>query len=563
MPGTERRLEAAEINVGRLFSSGDYEFAIPEYQRPYAWGAEETLQLLSDLSGALDANTEEPYFLGSIVLVKSPGEPRSEVIDGQQRLTTLTLLLALLRDLAQNDDLKRAIHHFVELPAVEWDDKSARPRLQLRPRDNAFFYDYVQAWGGAQKVVELSDNIPDTDSQRNLRDNAKALWSELVTWEPERVKELFRLIGGRAFLVTVSTPDLSSAYRIFSVMNSRGLPLSPQDIFKSQVIGAIDEKHKQHYADVWERLEEELGRKEFGDLFLYIRTITAQNRAVKGLLQEFPEFVLNKYLPDDGSGFIKEVLEPYARADIRLTSQDFHGEEPQWERVNHWLKRLEQLDNDDWRSPALWALKHHGEEPEYLVEFLEKLERLAASMLIRRVYATPRQLRYAELLKQLVAGDGLESTAFEISESERADTRALLDGDIYRETRVRKYVLLRLDSVLANDPGATYDHRIITVEHVLPQTPSPESQWCKDFSEEERETWTHRLGNLLLLNRRANSRARNYDFELKKEKYFTSREGISAFALTTQVIREPEWTPQVVERRQKALVDRLAEEWNL
>lgn len=174
MAGETRRLEAAEINIGRLLTSGDFEFVIPEYQRPYAWGAEESLQLLSDLLGALERDTDEPYFLGSIVLVKSPNVARSEVIDGQQRITTLTLLLSLLRDLVANDDLRRSIHNLIEKPAVEWDNQPARPRLKLRPRDNQFFYDYVQTVGNTAKLIELSDNIPETDSQRGLRDNAKA-----------------------------------------------------------------------------------------------------------------------------------------------------------------------------------------------------------------------------------------------------------------------------------------------------------------------------------------------------------------------------------------------------
>lgn len=561
--GETRKLEAAEINVGKLLTSGDFEFVIPEYQRPYAWGAEESLQLLSDLLGALEMGTDEPYFLGSIVLVKSPSVARSEIIDGQQRITTLTLLLSLLRDLVANDDLRRSIHDLIEKPALEWDNQPARPRLTLRPRDNQFFYDYVQTVGNTAKLIELSDNIPETDSQRGLRDNAKVLHNELVQLSEEQLKDLFRFIAGRAFLVTVSTPDLNSAYRIFSVMNARGLPLSPQDIFKSQVIGAIDEHEKQQYADRWEHLEESLGRDEFGDLFLYIRAIKARTRGVKSLLQEFPEQVLNAYLPDDGRGFVREVLEPYARADIHLLAQDFQGEGPHWEQVNHWLKRLNQLDNNDWRPPALWALTEHSEDPELLVDFFTKLERLAASMLVRRVYTTPRQLRYMELLKQLADGLGLEAPAFKLTESERAETRDRLNGEIYLATHIRRYVLLRLDSILANDPGASYDHRTITVEHVLPQSPAQDSQWVRDFTEEEAATWTHRLGNLLLLNRRANSRAQNFDFDVKKDKYFTSGKGVAVFALTTQVLAEPVWTPDVVERRQEKLVGLLVKEWQL
>lgn len=563
MSGELNRIEAKEINVGKLFHSGDYEFEIPEYQRPYAWGVEESLQLLSDLSGALERDTEEPYFLGSIVLVKAPGDPRSEVIDGQQRLTTLTILLALLRDLVDNQSLQQSIHKLIETEALEWDNVPAKPRLRIRPRDTRFFADYVQKPGATQVLIGLSDNVPETDSQKKIRDNARALHEELAGWDQEQLTQLFKLIGGRAYLVTVSTPDLNSAYRIFSVMNARGLPLSPQDIFKSQVVGAITEDEKQQHAEVWENLEEELGRKEFGDLFLYIRAIKSRTRAVKGLLQEFPDQVLNAYLPDNGTGFIREVLEPYAKADIRMLAQDFRGDDPRWEELNNWLKRLDQLDNDDWRPPALWALKEHGEDVEFLVQFMGKLERLAASMLLRRVYATPRQQRYMELLKQLADGDGLHAAAFELTDAERKDTLDRINGELYLATRVRKYVLLRLDSVLAQDPGASYDHRIITVEHVLPQTPPKESQWVRDFSEEEAEQWTHRLGNLLLLNRRSNSRAQNYDFDVKKEKYFTSDQGVAVFALTTQVLKEPVWTPEVISHRQKYLVEILAREWDL
>ena len=563
MSGELNRIEAKEINVGKLFHSGDYEFEIPEYQRPYAWGVEESLQLLSDLSGALERDTEEPYFLGSIVLVKAPGDPRAEVIDGQQRLTTLTILLALLRDLVDNQSLQQSIHKLIETEALEWDNVPSKPRLRIRPRDTRFFHDYVQTTGATQELIGLSDNAPETDSQKKIRNNARALHEELAEWDQERLTQLFKLIGGRAYLVTVSTPDLNSAYRIFSVMNARGLPLSPQDIFKSQVVGAIADHEKQQHAEVWENLEEELGRKEFGDLFLYIRAIKSRTRAVKGLLQEFPDQVLNAYLPDNGKGFIREVLEPYAKADIRMLAQDFHGDDPRWEELNNWLKRLDQLDNDDWRPPALWALKEHGEDVEFLVQFMSKLERLAASMLLRRVYATPRQQRYMELLKQLIDGDGLQADAFELTDAERRETLDRIDGELYLATRVRKYVLLRLDSVLAQDPGASYDHRIITVEHVLPQTPPQESQWTRDFSEEDAEQWTHRLGNLLLLNRRSNSRAQNYDFAVKKDKYFTSDQGVAVFALTTQVLKEPVWTPKVIADRQKYLVGTLAREWDL
>jgi hypothetical protein len=128
---------------------------------------------------------------------------------------------------------------------------------------------------------------------------------------------------------------------------------------------------------------------------------------------------------------------------------------------------------------------------------------------------------------------------------------------------VRKYVLLRLDEKLANQPGVSYQHKMITVEHVLPQTPKSDSDWVKNFSEEQRSWWTHRLANLVLLNRAKNSEAQRFDFQEKKTKYFTGPNGVAIFALTTGVLQEASWTPYFLEARQKKLIGMLSDEWRL
>lgn len=335
-------IAAVEINLDKLFTD-EYEFVIPEYQRPYTWGVEHAVQLLVDLQEALERDLDEPYFLGSIVLVKDAQSPRAEVIDGQQRLVTLTLLLAVLRDIVEDPSLRKDIHERVEKPAVEWEEKPAKPRLTLRRRDIEFFYQYVQKSDATEDVVRLSNNLAVTESQRAIRDNVKALREQLFDWTRNDLANLYKMLRDRTMLVVVSTPDLNSAYRIFNVMNARGLPLLPSDIFKSQVIGEISESSRREYADRWENLEQELGREEFGTLFVYIRAILTQAHATRNLLSEFPEQILSKW---QGEAFIDEVLEPYAQADVRLRAQDFHGGPP-WESVNNWLKRLSQLNNND------------------------------------------------------------------------------------------------------------------------------------------------------------------------------------------------------------------------
>jgi hypothetical protein len=124
-------------------------------------------------------------------------------------------------------------------------------------------------------------------------------------------------------------------------------------------------------------------------------------------------------------------------------------------------------------------------------------------------------------------------------------------------------VLLRLDADLS-EGAAYYDYAVISVEHVLPQSPNVDSVWVQWFpTPEERDKYTHCLGNLVLLSHRKNSQARNYDFDRKKERYFKSRDGISRFALTTQVLQESEWTPGVIERRQEDAMQRLGRVWNI
>jgi len=134
---------------------------------------------------------------------------------------------------------------------------------------------------------------------------------------------------------------------------------------------------------------------------------------------------------------------------------------------------------------------------------------------------------------------------------------------LYLVAPVRKYVLLRLDEKLANQPGVSYQHKLITVEHVLPQNPKADSDWVMKFTEGERIQWTHRLANLVLLNRAKNSEAQRFDFTTKKSRYFTGPNGVAVFALTTGVLQEDDWSPSVLEKRQARLVGVLAREWKL
>jgi len=185
--------------------------------------------------------------------------------------------------------------------------------------------------------------------------------------------------------------------------------------------------------------------------------------------------------------------------------------------------------------------------------------------MICRVDITKRIERYGQLLSAMGEKKDLYAagSALQLSDEERMATVRVLDGDLYPIKNVPKYVLLRLDAMLS-DGEAKYDHEVVSIEHVLPQTPDASSEWCRNFPDASvREATVHTLGNLLLLSHRKNSSAQNYDFDKKKTKYFLSKGKVSPFALTTQVLQEREWTPEVVARRQKELISRLQRLWRL
>ncbi|MGW5428318.1 GmrSD restriction endonuclease domain-containing protein [Streptomyces sp. NPDC004059] len=135
---------------------------------------------------SLERGTDEPYFLGSIVLVKAKGNAPAEVIDGQQRLTTLTILLALLRDLTEDPDLRSDLDRLVTEPGNKVRRLAPKPRLTLRYRDASFFQQYVQTKGATEALRTLGEEKLPTDAQKAVLRNTKALHAILADWSEER-----------------------------------------------------------------------------------------------------------------------------------------------------------------------------------------------------------------------------------------------------------------------------------------------------------------------------------------------------------------------------------------
>lgn len=558
-----KNISGAEYPLSKIFSS-DFDYVIPSYQRPYAWTVDQASELFDDLYDFYQREKEDDYFLGSIVLIKEEAKPHAEVIDGQQRLATLTILLAAITSMLSGE-LRTDFENYIREPGRASQGLKPKPRLALRDRDQDFFSKYVQ---GLQfdLLLILDPAGLDDESQRNIQSNSRLLQDRLRSTFSDDSNLLCAFgafIVQRCFLVAVSTPSQQSAFRVFSVLNNRGLDLLPTDIVKADVIGRISQARQDEITEKWEELEVQTGRNGFNDLFGHIRMIYAKEKVKRALLEEFKEHVLS-VIPSP-EALVEKVLEPYTEAYLIVKKQQYVSTKNA-EDINRLLSWLNRIDNSDWLPPAILFLAQKKTDAECVLWFFQKLERLAAYLHVCAKNVNQRVERYAKVISALQSNYSMKSPihAVELSDGEKDEMKAALDRNIYELTaRRRNYLILRLDSFLS-DGAATYDPSLLTIEHVLPQTVSEGSDWLTSWPDAEvRKACVHRIANLVPLTQKRNSKAQNYDFQAKKTAYFGGNKGVSSYVLTTQVLNTDEWTPTVVEKRQHELLEVLADKWEL
>lgn len=558
------KITGKEYPLSKIFSS-DFEYHIPGYQRPYSWTKEETGLLFDDLYNFFQEEKSDNYFLGNIVLIKEEQKRYAEVIDGQQRLTTLSILFSAMADAFGDSECKSDCKAYLCEKGKALEGIEAKPRVFLRDADHPFFYKYIQNVQ-LDALVALDPVTLDTEAKKHIRENCALLREKLkdIFLDDKQRLEFTQFLLTRCYLVVVSTPSQESAFRIFTVMNSRGLDLLPTDIIKSTVIGNLPKEKQQEYTEKWEGLEELTGRDGFNEVFTHTRTIFVKERQKKTLREEFEEYILKTVSP---KRLIDDYLVPYTNAYVQLKNCEFtathHADE-----VNGLLFWLNKTNNSDWMPPAIKFLAEHPNDSEYVLWFIRKLERLASYLLVTAQDVNHRVDRYKWLLVEMEGRPDSTLTSplrnIELTDWEKEHFRQTLDGEIYTMTAQRRnYIIQRLDSFMS-DGGASYNQKLFTIEHVLPQHPPVHGSWPELWpDEQERMYWLNRIANLVPLTRQRNSAAQNYGFTTKKEKYFQSKGGTSSYVLTTQVINEPKWTPDVVKKRQETLNEVFAEKWEL
>ena len=292
--GADMAISAKELPLGKVFTP-DFRFTIPSFQRAYIWKTENILQLVSDLDDACKS-PGTPYFLGSLILVRE-GDNRYDVIDGQQRLVSLSIIIAVLRDLERDPDLMRQLDALLVEPGDKLRGIVTEPRLTLRERDAAFFREHVQE-DNLESVFDMNDDDLATAAQRNIVANIRKTYDEISNWSDAGRQQFAQYLVNEVTLVIVTTDDLDGAHRIFDVMNMRGLPLTSSDVFKARATAGLSTAELDVYAARWDDIIDPIGDDphDCEEFFAYLHLVLTHKPATDKLIEDFLADVLQPYI---------------------------------------------------------------------------------------------------------------------------------------------------------------------------------------------------------------------------------------------------------------------------
>ncbi len=581
---TQGEIKSEKIFVKEVFREW---FCIPEYQRPYVWGYDEIHDLLDDLTYAQEEKRESEYFLGSFVFQSKPKEkatdgnyPENDLLDGQQRMTTLLLLFAVIRDLSGDKSTKDSCRKYIYQEEDRIENVPGRNRITYKTKKavDEFFNQFIKTENMTlerDKLKEIKKNGNDI-SVRNMANailEISNFFSESEWFEEkddQKLTDLLSFIATRVLMIYVATEDLEDAFRMFMILNDRGVPLRNSDILKSMNLGALqEEEEKIKYAKMWEEAEGELG--DDLDRFLsHIRTILVKEKARLNLLKEFEDKIYNPKEKDKSTGKKKPVLLNKGKDTFEFISKYLDHYNTLFSGNNHDHIKSFKFDNliqvmlrglpaTDWEPPLLKYFDRF--EFQNLLEFLEKLDNKFSADIIAQYSPTDRIEAMNNVIKEIEkAGSPSEVITSDCFDIDVGSFLRVLDGPIYRK-RFARYILLKLDYYYAQHVQKM-QFSTLTVEHILPQTPSDESQWVKDFTSEQREDLTDRIGNLVMITRNKNSSQGRKDYVQKKENYFKGN--IDTCPNSLRVMNNySKWTPIELRENQNTVISKIKEKYGI
>ena len=579
-------ISAKELPLGDVFTP-NYRLSIPSFQRAYIWQPENIMQLVDDLLEACKT-PGTPYFLGSLILVREGGT-RYEVIDGQQRLVSLSIVIAALRDLEHDPEWMGLLDKLIVDPGDKLRGIANEPRLTLREKDAAFFREYVQE-GNLEALFDLGDEDWTTTAQRNITRNTRRVYDALADLGEEERRTFASYMVKMVTLVIVTTDDLDGAHRIFDVMNMRGLPLTASDVFKARATAALPPAEIDAYAARWDDVMEPLGDdpQSTEEFFETLHMIVTHQHSTDKLIEEFLADVLQPHI-DAGTvpSFIEGTLAPYAAAwqVIAHASETVLPTE-----VKERIEALNDYRHHEWKAVAMWVLVHSyrklgspdvspfasragraarakttvrelgGHDEQRLIEVLTALERVTGLDTLNRVDAFTRRGHATAAIRDLDKGYPTNLVrGLTIRANDRLSALVRLHGEMQGDDDLVRLLLIRANEQKA---GTRLSRpRKLSVLTIMPLDIERSASFAH-WSQDDHDYWMYRLGDMALAQGASDQLDKMNEYAPRRERMLM-RADSRRFPLTDGLKDFNECTPAMLRHRQEETIRLIADYWRI
>jgi len=537
-------------NIIKIFGDADSYYQVPDYQRPYSWGDEQVEQLWDDIYSAMESR-DESYFLGAMILIKTK-DGYFEVVDGQQRLTTLTILFCVIRDL-YGDKLKKLDKELIS--SIQDAIKSlvkGKHRLKLITQlhyQNEF-----------EQEILRRVKFPTTTLTKEQKEQKKFINAALIFKQKleeiekkggiEKIKRFAEFLLKNVEMITITCTKQNYAIKLFQILNTRGLDLNPADLVKSYLYSRLEgENERQQFISTWREIEtlSKQMEEDITDLLTYYEYYLLAQNPKRSLYEE----LTNKFKKRNPN----EIVYEFKRF------IDCFNEICQTE--NKLMFSFWYLPNQVFWKAILTTAKY--ENYQDFKQLCEILRKCYYSYWIAGYTTTKIKQLSFNIIGWIKEKRSLKDIKKEIDAKMRDDdvikwmTESLND-DVYGKPWLKPLLIL-IEYEQTDDSKITYIHpweRNLHVDHILPEKWVSVKDWKKKWNEAQADKWLNKLGNLTLLSGRKNIRASNNPFGEKKKIYKGKGfDGTTAFVITQRIIDEKDWTEESVKKRQQWMIEQI------
>ena len=581
MDKSKLSFDADLLSVYKLFKNDAY--IIPAYQRDYAWDTEQWSQLWEDLSGYQDSNAED-HFLGPLIV--TPNETKEdlfEVIDGQQRLTTIQMIICLIRDrwidlgdlstnqmgdLVPNKQLTSELIYSLT-PSVRYNFTPNRYLAEV-------YRDFIQRNPGDsdRKSVENRQSLKwykYADRASEAVRGYKFFKEKIFSFDEDTLRKFEKYLLHNVYLLNVRAGGSSNAFLLFETLNYRGLELTQTDLVKSFLFSKVsDDTKAENLIKNWDIVSDNLGSKS-PDLFLRHYLLLFNDKVKK---RDIYGEIKDRY-PDENSAIklIKDLLHYSKLYSYIARENDFEGANK--EVLNSLFNDLSDLGVET-QSIYLLAILHrfYSQVEKIDLKRIEKAARLVEVLSFRWTTcgknAQDLETIYQEAASKIMSDVDLENN-FENAQDilisalpTNSEFENALTNAIVRSAPRARYILKKIDDYETADGAyVLMNSNRLHVEHVAPQRPSGDHDWKAQMKGDSnyREI-IFRIGNLVLLPEKINREASNKPFDKKKAIYKKVKGHAKLPILTEEVIENSIWNQEIVKKRSEKIAKEAVSVWS-